>query len=408
LIDFWGEKMSQILYRLRRVGPALVLAAVVIGPGSITLSTIAGSLYGYRLLWVLVCSTVFMIVYTQMAARIGLVTGQTLFDLTRRRYGRTTARIGGLFGFLSIVAFQAGNSAAVGFCGNALFGGDARVWSILFFLAAFGLLFLPHLYRKIEFMVKTVVGLMLAAFVGTLLTVGVSIEGLAAGLIPSFPDNEAVFLSLGMAATTFSIAAASYQSYLMREKNWGAKDLAVEMVDTVIGIALLGTISVVILLTSSNVLHGSGVTVFSAQAMAQQLEPLAGPAAFILFTAGFFFAGFSSLVINPFIGSTLLVDGFGGDSSMDGKAVKSWAGVILCAGVTVVLLFQGTPIELLRIAQSMAVVAFPILGFLVWSIARNRSIMKDQANSKWLDIPALLGFLTILGIVLNYLRQVLS
>jgi len=408
LIDFWGEKMSQILYRLRRVGPALVLAAVVIGPGSITLSTIAGSLYGYRLLWVLVCSTVFMIVYTQMAARIGLVTGQTLFDLTRRRYGRTTARIGGLFGFLSIVAFQAGNSAAVGFCGNALFGGDARVWSILFFLAAFGLLFLPRLYRKIEFMVKTVVGLMLAAFVGTLLTVGVSIEGLAAGLIPSFPDNEAVFLSLGMAATTFSIAAASYQSYLMREKNWGAKDLAVEMVDTVIGIALLGTISVVILLTSSNVLHGSGVTVFSAQAMAQQLEPLAGPAAFILFTAGFFFAGFSSLVINPFIGSTLLVDGFGGDSSMDGKAVKSWAGVILCAGVTVVLLFQGTPIELLRIAQSMAVVAFPILGFLVWSIARNRSIMKDQANSKWLDIPALLGFLTILGIVLNYLRQVLS
>ena len=63
----------------RHVGPALILATVVIGPGSLTLSTMAGSLYGYALLWVPVLGTVLMMVYTWCAARIGLVTGQHAF-----------------------------------------------------------------------------------------------------------------------------------------------------------------------------------------------------------------------------------------------------------------------------------------------------------------------------------------
>lgn len=101
--------------RLKKIGPALVIAAVVLGPGSITLSTIAGSMYGYRLLWVLLVGTVFMISYTLMSARIGLVTRQFLFSVARRKYGNVVSVIGGVTGFLAIVAFQAGNNAAVGF-----------------------------------------------------------------------------------------------------------------------------------------------------------------------------------------------------------------------------------------------------------------------------------------------------
>ena len=43
------------------IGPALVLATVVIGPGTLTLNTLAGSTYGYALLWVPLLATVFMV-----------------------------------------------------------------------------------------------------------------------------------------------------------------------------------------------------------------------------------------------------------------------------------------------------------------------------------------------------------
>ncbi|UCF36901.1 MAG: Nramp family divalent metal transporter [Acidobacteriota bacterium] len=400
--------LSDFRKRIRQIGPAFILAAVVLGPGSVTLATIAGSRYGYQLLWVPVVSTVFMVVFTVMAARIALVSRQSLFDVARRKYGATIATWGGVFGFLSILAFQAGNSAAVGFAGNALFGMDARLWSIGFLFPALALLFLPDLYRKLEILVKVVIGLMIVGFAGTLVTVGIDFSGAFRGLVPSFPDNDAVFLSLGMAATTFSIAAAAYQSYLMKEKRWGPDELSTEGLDSLVGIGILGGISVVILLVSAGVIRQVAEPVFDAQTMARQLEPVAGPAAFILFTVGFFFAGFSSLVVNPLVGATLLVDGIGREPDLKNRPLRLSAAGILIFGTFVAVLFGGTPIELLRVAQALAVVAFPVLGFLVWRLSADRKIMGENANSLGLNILAGLGYLTVLGIALSYVRQILS
>ena len=390
----------------RQIGPALVLATVVLGPGSLTLNTIAGSVYGYRLLWVPVVATAFMILYTWMSARIGLVTGETLFQVTRTKYGIGLARVGGLSGFLAVAAFQAGNSAAVGFAAHALFGLEVRLWAFILFLPALLLIWLPNLYRKLELLVKLIVGLMIVAFVGTLVLVGIDADAAVAGLIPSLPDLDAIFLTLGMTATTFSIAAAVYQGYLMKEKAWGPEHLRVEGLDTFAGIGILGSISIMILLTSAGAIYGVTDPVFSAQGMAAQLEPLAGPAAFYLFTWGFFFASFSSLVVNPLIGAALLTDGFGRDSSMEGRPVRVWASVGLTVGLIVVLIFKGSPVELLRIAQAIAVVAFPVLGMLVLTISRDPGIMGSHAHKGWVHGIGILGYLAIIGIVLTYVGQI--
>jgi Mn2+/Fe2+ NRAMP family transporter len=404
-----GES-SALLARFRALGPALVLAAVVVGPGSIALSTIAGGLYGYDLLWVPVAATAFMITYTWMAARIGLVTGSTIFDATREKYGGTVAKVGGIFGFLTILSFQAGNNAGIGFASEALFGvGTPLIWAVVFTLVAIGFLWLPSLYDKVEVLVKIVVGIMLVAFVGTLAIVGIDPEPAARGLVPSFPSNDAILTSLGLAATNFSIAAAVYQTNLMTEKNWGPEKLKDEGFDTLVGIALLGLIVMVILLTSAAVIFGSGNPVFSASGMAEQLRPVAGDAAFYLFTIGFFFASLSSLLVNAIIGATLLVDGFDGEASMDSRQVKYWSMAAMAIGTIAVAVGGGDdPIELLRVAQALAVVAFPLLAFLVVSIARDKAMMGEYANPLVVDVLAALGYITIIGIIINYLNSVLG
>lgn len=388
-----------------------MLAAVVVGPGSIALSTIAGGTYGYTLLWVPIAATAFMITYTWMAARIGLVTEKTFFEITRKKYGDTIAKIGGIFGFLTILAFQAGNNAGIGFASAALFGvGGPELWATVFTIVAAAFLWLPSLYEKVETLVTIVVGIMLISFVATLIIVGIDIPAASAGLIPSFPNQSAVLLSLGLAATNFSIAAAVYQTNLMKEKEWGPERLADEEADSILGIAVLGLIVMAILLTSAAAIYGTDAQAFSAQDMADQLRPFAGPAAFYLFTIGFFFASLSSLVVNALIGATLLTDGFGSETSMESRPVKYWATAAMAVGTIAILLTQGagSPTELLRVAQALAVVAFPLLGFLVIAIARDRTIMGEYKNDWYIDILAGLGYLTILGIILNYLHTVLS
>ena len=394
--------------RLKKIGPALVLAAVVLGPGSITLSTNAGSSYGYRLLWVLVMTTIFMITYTWMSARIGLVTRQTLFQVTRKRYGNVLSILGGITGFLAILAFQTSNSAALGMTGELLFGMDPRLSALIFYFPAMGLIFMHNLYRKLEFLVKVVVGAMVLAFVGTLISVGLDVKLMVSGFVPSFPDDGAVFLALGMAATTFSIAAAAYQSHLMREKDWGSEDINTASLDTLFGIGILGLVSIVVLLTSAGIMHAEGESGFSVAGMANILEPFAGPAAFYLFMFGFFFAAFSSTVVNPLIGATLLVDGLDQNTSMDGKPVKVWTTVAMTAGLIIVLIFGSTPIQVLRVAQALSVVAFPILGFLIFALSRDKKIMGEYATRGWVQVIAVVGYLMLLGIILNNIRQILG
>jgi Mn2+/Fe2+ NRAMP family transporter len=396
---------------LGAIGPALVLAAVVVGPGSIALSTIAGSLYGYQLLWVPVAATVFMITYTWMAARIGLVMGETIFGATREKYGSTVAKAGGILGFLTILSFQAGNNAAMGFASEALFDTlDPQTWAILFTGVAIAFLWAPDLYDKVELLVKLVVGIMVVGFVGTLVLVGVDFGSAARGLVPVFPDSDSILLALGLAATNFSIAGAVYQTHLMTEKEWGPEKLADEGIDTLLGIGLLGLIVMVIMLTSAGVIYGQTDPVFSAQGMAEQLEPLVGAAAFYLFTIGFFFATLSSLFVNALIGATLLIDGFGGDASMDSRQVKYWSMAAMVLGLLAVIVTGGSdsPVELLRLAQAIAVVAFPLLAFLVIDIARDGDFMGEYTNPTIVNVIGLVGYLTVVGIIINYLNDVLA
>ena len=64
-------------------GPGVLVAAAFIGPGTVTVCTVAGATYGYGLLWALVLSIIATIVLQEMAARIGLISGSGLAKVIR-------------------------------------------------------------------------------------------------------------------------------------------------------------------------------------------------------------------------------------------------------------------------------------------------------------------------------------
>ena len=93
----------------KNIGPGPLVAAAFIGPGTVTLCTIAGVNFGYALLWAMVLSIVATVVLQEMSARLGIVTQKGLSEIIRTEIKNP------IFKFLTILlvlsAIVAGNAA---------------------------------------------------------------------------------------------------------------------------------------------------------------------------------------------------------------------------------------------------------------------------------------------------------
>lgn len=371
-----SEKLSASPLRrlFAAVGPGLVTAAVVLGPGSITVSSKCGAVLGYSALWALVIAVVLMVVYTHMGARLGMASSESLVTLTARHLGRWVAVLMGLCGFLICSGFQTGNNVGVGVAMNALVGGSPGLWAVVFTLAALAVLWSSSsLYKLLEHLMMALVGLMILCFVGDLLMVRPDFPALARGLWPSRGVDMGLITAIS--ATTLSVAAAAFQAYLVQSKGWTAGDLRKGLRDVIIGIVTLGSITAVIMVTSAAVLKPAGITVTSAADMALQLEPLLGRAARWLFLVGLWAGAFSSFIVNAMIGGTFLADSLGWGSRLSDRGPRLLGSAVMLFGAGVAMMAGRNPIQLLVMAQATTILGVPLMATVMLILANRRDVM---------------------------------
>ena len=195
----------------RSIGPALITACVVFGPGSLLITSNVGARYGYELLWLLVLTGVLMGTFMTMAARVGVVGGATPCTLIAGRLGRPVAAVIGLNLCLICAAFQFSNNLAVAAAFDSLgvkrlFGDPAQMTqqtqsliSTGFLLAFNGLVIasifaLRQVYKGLERIMKIMVAVILACFLVNLLVIRPDIGGILGGLIPGIPENLSLAL----------------------------------------------------------------------------------------------------------------------------------------------------------------------------------------------------------------------
>ena len=372
--------------RLRRIagaiGPGLITAAVVLGPGSVTVASKSGALMGYSVLWALAAAAGMMIVFTYLGAKIGMVAEDSFLTVAARRYGRWVSVLIGLGACFICAGFQTGDNVGVGIALAEMFGGMMEIWAIFFTLLALAMLWgSKKLYRPLELWMVGLVAVMIVSFVANLFRIRPSATGIALGLVPSMPAVPALVVAL--TATTFSVAAAAFQAYLVRSKGWSKADLRKGLNDSIVGIAVLAGISAVIMITAATVLQPKGIKVQSAVEMAQQLEPLLGSMAKWLFLSGLWAAAFSSFVVNAMVGGTLLSDGLGIGSTLDSFWAKVFASGIMALGTVAAILFGGNPINLLVLAQATTVLGVPLMAVVMWIMTNDRRVVGDERNG-WL------------------------
>lgn len=399
---------------LRGIGPAIIVASVVLGPGSILTSSKVGHEYGYAMAWVLVLAGLLMVGMVALAGRLGVTLKGTLCEELANRAGRPVAVVIGLVMFLVVASFQSSNNIAVVTAVEPMLGQEtlaetaaASRWlpiTVLLVLngaiiaALYGL---KQLYKPVERSMKLLVAVMIVGFFGNLYFARPSLAALASGLAPRWPESTDWLPLLGLVATTFSVGGAFYQGYLVREKGWSFGDLQQGLIDSAVGITALCGTTLVIMMTSAAVLHGKAVELKTATDVSAQLAPLFGTSAKVLFNLGLLAGAISSFMVNAMIGGAVLADGCGLGWSMNQRWPKAFTVAALVFGMVVAIAattFNVSRVGLIVFAQALTVVGVPLLAFSLIYLGTRPDLSGERAIPRWILAFATVGSLVTLAL----------
>lgn len=381
---------------IKSLGPGFIMASVVLGPGSITVSSQIGSDYAYSFLWVVILAAIFMATYTSMSARFAVMNDESILQTIATKYGRWFAVILGISAFLSSLSFQFGNNFGVGIGMQGITGIDERVWPLIFTpLALIVLFWAKNLYKILEKLMMILVMVIIVSFFINMTLTNPELVPLARGFVPHSVDVEQYGIVSALMGTTFCLAVALYYSYLSKDKGWKKENLKNSLRDTYAGIFMLAMISIIIITTSAASLHPFGIRVTSAADMAMQLESLFGTHAKVIFSLGLFAAAFSSIMVNSVVGGGLLADGLGLGRSMNETKPKIFITIILLVGMLVAVFFRGDIIYSLIIAQASSILAVPLIAIGLIMVLNSQEIMGKYRNNWWQNGLAIFGLLSI-------------
>jgi NRAMP (natural resistance-associated macrophage protein)-like metal ion transporter len=298
------RKTASVSSRVERffadLGPGLITGAADDDPSGISTYSVTGASFGYAPLWIAVSSFPLMVSVQLMCARLGMVTGKGLAGAIRSRYspwvlwGACALLV--VANVINIGADLAGMAEATelvtGLNHRALIPAYGAVIVLLLFFSSY-----RHIARVFKWLT-----LVLFAYIGAgILAHPAWGTVLRATVIPHIEWSARYFAVLvGLLGTTISPYLFFWQAAEEVEEEraigrgterqrQGAtrKELRRSFIDVLVGMFFSNVVMYFVILTTAATLHQSGQTnITTAREAAEALRPLAGPAAYWLFTLG--------------------------------------------------------------------------------------------------------------------------
>jgi Mn2+/Fe2+ NRAMP family transporter len=392
----------------------LLVTAAFIGPGTITTASTAGANFGFTLLWALLFSVLATWVLQEMAARVGLVSGQGLaqvlcntFDapwINRLALVLVVAAIG--FGN---AAYEAGNIAGAALGAQSLTGVSSGIWSLLIGGLA-GALLLGGRYKLLESVLILLVLLMSAVFVLTMFMVDIDFAALLSGLFkPSMPSTSELTI-IALIGTTVVPYNLFLHAAAVRE-HWGEgvpidQALRESRWDTGMSIGLGGLITLAVISTSAATFFQTGAS-FSASSLATQLEPLLGSAATYCFGFGLLAAGLTSAITAPLAAAYAVCGALAWPNDFSDKRFRAVWLIVLLVG-TVFAALGTKPLAAIIFAQAANGFLLPIVAVFLLIVMNRKSLLGQYRNTWSSNVLGALVVLVAAGLGIYKLIQVAS
>ncbi len=306
--SFWKRLLAFL-------GPAYLVSVGYMDPGNWATDLAGGSRYGYSLLWVLVMSNLIALLLQSMSARLGVVAGRDLAQASRDLYHPGANIFNYLLAEIAIAATDLAEVVGMAIGLQLLFG-IPLIWGVgISVLDTFLLIMMMHWgIRKLEAFIIGLIAVIGGAFAVQMVLAQPSLGGMAQGLIPSIPDEGALFIAIGIIGATVMphnlyLHSALVQTRKVERSKEGLKRaLKYNFIDSAIALNLALFVNAAILILAASTFHQHGYSgVSEIQDAHRLLEPLLGKSyAPILFAIALIAAGQSSTITGTLAGQIVM------------------------------------------------------------------------------------------------------
>lgn len=308
-----GKQASRLasLELFRYIGPGFFVTVGFIDPGNWVTNVAAGSLFGYKLLWVVTLSTVILIVVQHNAAHLGIVTGLCLSEAASKFFKPWLRVVMLGSAMLACIATALAEllGAAIGL--NMLTGTPLIIGAILSAVFAAWMLFSKN-YQRLEKWIMGFVSLIGLAFVFEICLADVSWgETFIGWVTPTFPVG-ALPVIMGVLGAVVMPHNIFLHSEVIQSRQWQEqgeevirKQLKYEFIDTLTGMGAGWAINSAMIIMAAAVFYKNGIVVNDLPQVTMTLEPIFGRASALVFAFGLIFAGLSSSVTAAMAGGSV-------------------------------------------------------------------------------------------------------
>jgi Mn2+/Fe2+ NRAMP family transporter len=381
-----GPALTRIIIFLSIMGPGIITASVDNDAGGITTYSLAGSQFGYLLLWTFIPMTIALAVVQEMGVRMGVVSGKGLASLIRERVG---VRITFLLMF-ALLLTNFGNTLAE-FSGIAVSAGIFGVPRLIALPLAAA--FVWGLVVKGNY--KSVEKVFLLA---SLLYVSYIISGFLAhpdwhqaalrSVAPQIAFNQAYLaMVVGLVGTTIAPWMQFYIQASVVEKGVSIKNLIYSRIDAISGAAVTNIVAFFIVVACAATIYVNGIQVSNVADISAALLPLAGQYASILFAFGFLNASLFAASILPLSTAYVVSEGLGLEAGVS-KGFREapvfhglYLGIIVL-GALIIMIPNAPLLSILYVSQIINGILLPVVLVFMLLIVNDKQVMGKHVNSR--------------------------
>ena len=374
----------------KNLGPGPLIAAAFIGPGTVTLCTLAGVKFGMSLLWTLLIAVLASITLQSMAVKIGIIGKKSITEALKDEISNPIIKyIIITLIFMTILlgntAYEAGNISGAVMGLETLFGQikidfkdfSLNIHAIIIGLLAGALLWIGK-YRIIERCLIGLVIIMSIAFLFTAIATRPSLLSVLSGLLSFKAPAGSLLTIIGLVGTTIVPYNLFLHAELVKEK-WNDKgDLKFALKDLIIALGLGGLISLSIVITASSI---KATDINTVGDLALGLESVFGTFSRHFLAIGLFAAGITSTITAPLAAAYVVCGCLGLSTNLQSNYFKFiWLSIILFG-----VFFSATDLKLITIIQFAQItngVLLPIMvGLLLWMVNKSSLLGNFKNNN---------------------------
>jgi len=407
LKDIFRQRWKGLLLFLSVAGPGIITSNVDNDAGGIATYSLAGSRFGYSLLWSLIPIMVALVIIQEMSARMGVVTGKGLSDLIRERFGVKVT----VYLLMAVVLTNFGNVIAefAGIASSLEIFHLSKYITVPLGALLVWLMVVKGTYRSVEKIFLYACVFYLAYIISGFLAKPQWAEVGRSLATPRLDLSAAPLgMLIGLVGTTIAPWMQFYLQASIVEKNILAKNYKQSRLDVILGSIVVTVVAGFIVLTCAATIFKAGVPIETAKDAAEALRPLAGRYCSALFAFGLLNASLFAASILPLSTAFLVCEGLGWESGINKKFSEApqFYGLytlLIFLGAGIILLPKVPLFPVMYISQVINGLVLPVIMIFMLLLINNKKLMGEYTNKRFYNILSWLTVAVLAVLCLAYL-----